>query len=202
MKKKAALFLATALLLSAGFADAKALGKGDALPKKDVALRDVSGKDVTLASLGGAKGTLVVFTCNECPFAKAWEDRIVALGNEFVKKGIGVALVNSNEAAGIDGDSLAEMKDRAKAKSMGFAYVTDPGQQLADAFGAGRTPEAFLFDASGKLVYHGTVDDNAQEPSEVKKTYLRDALTAVASGAAPAVAETKAVGCGIKRKKA
>ena len=199
--KKALVLLSAALLVTAA-ASAKSLGAGEALPKKDAPLHDVSGKDVTLGALAGAKGTLVVFTCNTCPFAKAWEERIVALGNEYSKKGIGVVAVNSNEAAGIPGEAIDDMKKRAKDRSMAFAYVTDPGQQLADAFGATKTPEAFLFDASGKLVYHGTIDDNAEEPKQATKTYLKDALTSVADGKAPAMAETKAIGCGIKRKKA
>jgi peroxiredoxin len=168
----------------------------------DYAMKSVDGREVSLAAVAGKQGTLVVFTCNHCPYAVAWEERIVALGNEYATKGIGVIAVNSNDPAVVPGDSFDAMKDRARDKGMKFAYAVDEGSKLATAFGATRTPEAFLFDAEGKLVYHGTIDDNHKEPEKVSKTYLKDALAAVAGGKQVAVAETKAIGCSIKFKKA
>ena len=171
---------------------------GASIPMADQKMKNVDGKEMSIADVKGAKGTLVVFTCNACPWAKAWEDRIVALGNDYQKKGVGVIAVNSNDPGKVAEDDYAPMQARAKEKNFGFPYVVDATSGVAKAFGATRTPEAFLFDARGALVYHGTIDDNAQEPAKVKESFLKDALDAVAGGSAVAVKETKAMGCGIK----
>lgn len=184
--------------LAADPAAATPLAIGATMPMADQAMKGVDGKEITLASVRGAKGTLVVFTCNACPWAKAWEDRIVALGNDYQKKGVGVVAVNSNDPAKVADDAYDPMKTRAREKGFTFPYVVDATSGVARAFGASRTPEAFLFDAKGALVYHGTIDDNAQEPDKVTERYLADALNAVVSGTAVAVKETKAMGCGIK----
>lgn len=202
MKQLPAALAAFALILvpvAARAADgAGPLALGSAMPSADTPMRNVDGKDLTLAAARGAKGTLVVFTCNQCPFAVAWEDRIAALGNEFGAKGVGVIAINSNDGEAYPGDAFAPMQERAKAKGFRFPYVVDATSGIARTFGATRTPEAFLFDASGTLVYHGTIDDNAREPAKVEHHYLRDALAAVAAGRSVEVKETKAIGCGIK----
>lgn len=177
---------------------AKPLAIGAAVPMTDVKMMNVDGKSVTLAGIKGAKGTLVVFTCNHCPWAQAWTDRIVALGNEYSKKGIGVVAVNPNDPNAYDEDNYDAMVARAKERGMNFPYVVDATSDLARAFGASHTPEAFLFDKSGKLVYHGAVDDNAREPEKVTARWLHDALDATVAGKAVAVKETKSMGCGIK----
>ena len=184
--------------MAADPAAAPPLALGASMPMTGESMKGVDGKEVTLASVRGAKGTLVVFTCNACPWAKAWEDRIVALGNDYQKKGIGVIAVNSNDPAKVAEDAYDPMKTRAREKGFAFPYVVDATSGVARAFGASRTPEAFLFDAKGALIYHGTIDDNAQEPDKVKEHYLADALDALASGSTVAVKETKAMGCGIK----
>ena len=190
--------VAVAPVSRADEAGAGVLAIGAAAPMADQKMMNVDGKEISVADVRGTKGTLVIFTCNACPWAKAWEDRIVALGNEFQKKGIGVIAVNANDPAKAADDGYDQMKARAKDKGFGFPYVVDSTSKVARAYGASRTPEAFLFDASGKLVYHGTIDDNAQEPDKVQSRYLKDALTAVSSGQDVAVKETKALGCGIK----
>src|SRR5207244_7902468 len=139
----------------------------------------------------GKKGTLVVFTCNACPWAKAWEERIVAIGNTWSKKGIGVIAINSNNPGVQAEDDFDHMKSRAKQRRIAYPYVVDATSDLARAFGATRTPEAFLFDASDKLVYHGTIDDNAKEPKNVNERHLERALKAVATGQPLAAAETQ-----------
>lgn len=203
-------FLAVSLLvlsaLAAGvFAAAAAdpaaatpIALGTSIPMADTKMKNVDGKEMSIADVKGSKGTLVVFTCNACPWAKAWEDRIVSLGNEYQAKGIGVIAVNANDPKKVAEDAYEPMQARAKEKKFGFPYVVDATSGVAKAFGATRTPEVFLFDAAGSLVYHGTIDDNAQEPGKVKENYLKDALNAVASGQAVGVKETKAMGCGIK----
>ena len=164
----------------------------------DVAMTNVDGQAVTIDGARGAKGTLVVFTCNHCPWAKAWESRIVALGNRFVGEGVGVLAVNPNDPVAYPEDGPAEMRDRARAAGMAFPYVVDAGGKVAQAFGASKTPEVFLFDAAGKLAYYGAVDDNAQDPAAVKARYLEDALTALVAGQPIAVTTSKALGCSIK----
>ena len=158
----------------------------------------VDGKPVASADVAGKAGTLVVFTCNHCPFARGWEQRIVALGNEYAKKGIGVILINANDPSAHEVDGLAGTQARAKEAGMQFPYVIDETSAVARAFGAEKTPEAFLFDKKGKLAYHGAVDDNMREPEKVTKSYLKDALDAVVAGKAPAVPESKGIGCSIK----
>jgi len=184
--------------LHADDAAPKALAIGAAIPMAGEKMKNVDGSAIAVADVKGSKGTLVIFTCNACPWAKAWEDRIVALGNEYKGKGIGVIAVNANDPGKVAEDGYDQMKTRAKDKNFGFPYVVDATSNLARAYGATRTPEAFLFDAQGRLVYHGTIDDNAQEPDKVSTRYLSDALAAVTSGKEIAVKETKAMGCGIK----
>jgi peroxiredoxin len=161
-------------------------------------MKNVDGKMVSIADVAGKAGTLVVFTCNHCPFAKDWEQRIVELANTYAGKGIGVVLVNANDPTTHPEDGYEEMQTRAKSRGMKIPYVVDATSGVARAFGASVTPEAFLFDKSGKLAYHGTIDDNRKEPDKVKVRYLKDALDAVVAGKAPAVPETKGLGCGIK----
>jgi thiol-disulfide isomerase/thioredoxin len=161
-------------------------------------MKNVDGKLLSITDVTGKAGTLVVFTCNHCPFAKAWEQRIVELGNAYAGKGIGVILVNANDPTTHPEDGFEEMQARAKSRGMKIPYVVDDTSGVAKAFGASVTPEAFLFDKGGKLAYHGAVDDNRNEPDKVKARYLKDALDAVVAGKAPPVAETKGLGCGIK----
>ncbi len=171
---------------------------GATAPKADVRMKNVDGRELSIQDVKGPKGTLVIFTCNHCPWAKAWEQRIVDLGNAWSKKGFGVIAVNPNDPKAYPDDSFDEMQRRAKATGMTFPYVVDSTSGIARAFGATRTPEVFLFDAEGKLVYKGAVDDNAKEPEKVQHRYLADALEAVAASRQPPLAETKALGCSIK----
>jgi peroxiredoxin len=177
------------------------LAIGDKVPMTDVKLANVDGKNVTIADVKGKNGTLVVFTCNACPFAKAWETRIVELGNAYSKRGIGMIAINANDPAVQAEDAFAVMQSRAKERGMKYPYVVDATSNVARAFGATRTPEAFLFDAGGKLVYHGAIDDNKQA-DQVKERYLHDALEATVGGKQIVTAETKSMGCSIKFHKA
>jgi len=178
------------------------LAIGSKAPMSDTKMKSATdGKEYSIASVAGKKGTLVVFTCNHCPWAKAWESRIVALGNDFTKKGVGVITINSNDPSAYAEDDFANMQEKAKADKMAYPYVVDATSNFARAFGASHTPEAYLFDKDGKLVYHGGIDDNAKEPDQVKDKYLEVALTSVVAGKPVAQAETKALGCGIKYRK-
>ncbi|HUK83623.1 MAG TPA: thioredoxin family protein [Verrucomicrobiae bacterium] len=178
-------------------ASAEALKLGEKAPDASVKMKSVDGKEVSIADVAGPKGTLVFFTCNHCPFVKAWETRIAEIGNMYSKKGVGVIAINSNDPADFAEDSYAEMQARAKQRGFEFPYVVDATSDVGRAFGATRTPEFFLFDASGKLVYHGALDDN-KDAKSVEKHYLQEALNALLDGKPIPVAETKAVGCSIK----
>jgi len=193
----AALTLVTTLAASSAIAGP--LTVGAPAPLASLKMKSaVDGKSVSIADVAGKAGTLVIFTCNHCPFARGWERRIADLGNSYAKKGVGVILVNANDPAKYPEDGFAEMQARAKSLDLQVPYVVDETSNLARAFGASVTPEAFLFDKGGKLAYHGTIDDNHKDPDQVAKRYLKDALDAVVAGKPPAVAETKGIGCGIK----
>jgi peroxiredoxin len=171
---------------------------GATIPMADAKLKNVDGKEVTIAALKGKQGTLVIFTCNACPWAKKWESRVAKIGNDAIKRGIGVVAINPNDPARNKEDGYDVMQARAKQHGMKFPYAMDRTSDVARAFGASRTPEVFLFDASGALVYHGAIDDNADDAAKVAKPYLENAIAAVASGKAVGTAQTKALGCSIK----
>jgi thiol-disulfide isomerase/thioredoxin len=205
MKNKLTIgIVALALAVGIGFTMGNSVEAGNALdlntkaPKADVKMKGVDGAWHTIQGVAGEKGTLVLFSCNACPWVKKWEDRISSIGNEYQKKGIGVIMINPNDPAKVAEDGFEEMVARTKAKAFGFPYVVDATSEVARAFGATRTPEAFLFDANGKLVYHGAIDDNASDAKAVEVPYLKNALNAVIAGEAIPTAKTKALGCSIK----
>lgn len=177
---------------------ANALDIGDEIVSTTVKLKNVDEKQLSIADVAAEKGTLVLFTCNACPFVKAWEARIASLGNEFRAKGIGVIAINSNDPSVNAEDNFPRMQERARNLGFEFPYVVDDGSRVALAMGATRTPEAFLFDTQGKLVYHGVIDDNAHVAADVENRYLRDALQALVDGTEVPVKTTKALGCTIK----
>ena len=202
MKRSAMGWMVTGLVVAAATAGAedtpKALAIGATARKADVKMASVDGRSLSIAEVKGAQGTLVIFTCNSCPWAQAWRSRIAELGNAYAKQKIGVIAINSNDPSINADDDLPAMKERAKMLGLEFPYVVDASSDVARAFGASHTPEVFLFDRKGKLVYHGAVDDNAREPEKVTERWLRDALVATAAGKPVAVKETKSMGCSIK----
>jgi hypothetical protein len=205
----ARVLLTTALLATPGLARAQddgdapaALALGSSVPMADVAMRSVGGASVTLAGAAGRKGTLVLFICNHCPWVKAWQSRIAQVGNAAAKQGVGVVAINANDPAAYPEDGFDEMVTRAKQVGYHFPYAVDSTSGIARAFGATHTPEAFLFDAKGRLVYHGAIDDNAQHADAVRSRWLADAVGALAAGRPVATAETRALGCSIKYRAA
>ncbi|MCA9608079.1 MAG: thioredoxin family protein [Myxococcales bacterium] len=195
---KHALAAAAALLALTTVSHASALALGAEAPMRTHRMRGVDGQQTSIASVAGEHGTLVIFTCNHCPWAQAWESRITALGNTYRQRGVGVIAINSNDPEEFAADGYPQMQERARAAGMQFPYVVDETSNVARAFGATRTPEAFLFDGRGHLVYHGAIDDNAHEPAQVQHHYLRDALDAVVAGRPIAEGETRFLGCTIK----
>ena len=168
------------------------------LPKSDYLMKDVSGKQVTLNELKTNKGLLVIFSCNTCPYVIKSEGRIKSLTDFCLSNGIGCAIINSNEAQRNEEDSFEEMIKYYTNQKLKCAYLIDEKSQLADAFGAAKTPHCFLFN-SKTLIYKGAIDDNIKDPSAVKAFYLKDALTSLLKNERPQMQETKSIGCSIKR---
>lgn len=175
------------------------LAIGDAAPMTDTEMLDISGEMFSLEDVMGENGLLVVFSCNTCPWVEAWQDRYPVLMARAETLGIGMILVNSNEAYRDQGDGLEDMQAFAAANGYTVPYVIDENHALADAFGATRTPDVFLFDPAFMLAYLGAIDDNARNADAVERPFLLDAMENLAAGETIDPTETKSVGCTIKR---
>jgi peroxiredoxin len=151
-----------------------------------------------LADYADKEAVAVIFTCNHCPYARAWEDRIVQIQADYANRGVQVIAISANDPQKYPADSFPKMKERTQEKGFNFPYLYDESQEVAQAYGAERTPEVFLFGKNGTLLYHGTVDDNYEDPGAVENHYLRDALDRALADEQPAVAETRPIGCTIK----
>jgi len=172
---------------------------GAALPNAEKKMKDISGKEISFKDAMNKKGLLVMFSCNTCPVVQAYQSRTNEVCKYAKDKQIGVILLNSNEAYRNRGDSYSDMKDYANQQSYNWSYVVDANSAMANAFGATRTPECFLFNADGKLVYHGAIDDNQNGPDEVTRKHLVLAMDEMLSGKDVSVKNTRSVGCAIKR---
>ncbi|MGZ3883999.1 MAG: redoxin family protein [Bacteroidia bacterium] len=169
------------------------------IPESGYKMKDVSGKDISLDDAKTAKGLLVIFSCNTCPYVKLSEARIKDYSDFCLNSGIGCVIVNSNEAQRSDADSFDEMNKYYQSQKLKCYYAVDANSKLANAFGATRTPQCFLFNGSKSLIYKGAIDDNVKDPAAVKAPYLKDALAALVKNETPKVQETKSIGCTIKR---
>lgn len=188
--------LAIAVLLMAANANAAKLRIGDRAPDWND-LQGVDGKSHSLSDYKEAKVVVVVFTCNHCPVARAYEDRLVAFQRDYQDKGVQVVAINVNDTPN---DRLAKMKERAKQRGFNFPYLFDPTQASARGYGATCTPHFFLLDGDRHLAYMGAMDDNIRA-DKAKQRYLRDAVDAVLEGKTPEKPVTQQRGCGIKWKK-
>ena len=173
---------------------------GSTIPKADVKLKDISGKEISVSEVKKEKGVLVMFSCNTCPYVVKNQQRTVAIAAYAQKNDVGVIILNSNEGQRNDDDSYEAMKTYAKEQNYTWHYAVDKNNELADAFGANRTPECFLFDKDLKLVYHGAIDDNPSDAGSVKRNHLQEAITELSTGKEISIKESRSVGCGIKRK--
>ena len=182
------------------FAPVTELPIGADIPKADIKLKDISGKEVSLKDAKKANGLLVMFSCNTCPYVIKNQNRTREVCAYALQNNIGVILINSNEAQRDNEDSFEAMKQYAKDQGYNWYYTVDAKNELADAFGANRTPENFLFNKEGKLVYHGAIDDNPQEDAVTRK-HLREAIDEMLNGKEITVKTSKSVGCTIKRMK-
>ncbi|MGQ0793691.1 MAG: thioredoxin family protein [Deltaproteobacteria bacterium] len=169
---------------------------GDKAP--EFKLPGVDGTDLGLSDLSDKKAVAVMFTCNHCPYVQAYEQRVIALQEEFAALGFTFVGINSNDDKNYPEDSFESMIKRAGAKGYNFPYLRDKSQQVARAFGASHTPQVFLLDSRSRLRYTGKIDDNWREPEKVKERYLRDAILALIEGRQIANPETYAIGCTIK----
>ncbi|OFX18160.1 alkyl hydroperoxide reductase [archaeon RBG_16_50_20] len=163
-------------------------------------LPGVDDKVHSLDEYAGKNGLAVIFSCNHCPYVRAWEDRMVQIQADYAGKGIQLVAINANDDTKYPDDSFPKMKERSREKKFNYPYLRDETQEVARAYGAERTPEVFLFDKGLTLHYHGAIDDNYDNPSAVKEHYLRGALDAMLSGKPLSTSETKPVGCTVKWK--
>lgn len=201
MKKLASLLVLTAVFVVSGFAtDVPTPYKiGD--KATDFRLKSVDGKMYSMADYKDAKGFIVVFTCNHCPFAVKYEDRINDLSKKYKSKGYILLAINPNDPALEPTDSYELMKVRAKEKGFAFPYLFDDGQKIYPQYGATKTPHVFLLDKNQIVKYIGAIDDNVDSAADVKEKYLENAIAALESGRIPSPETTKAIGCSIKAKK-
>ncbi|MBV2246390.1 MAG: thioredoxin family protein [Lentimicrobium sp.] len=169
----------------------------------DFKLKNIDGNYVSLADFPDAKGFIVIFTCNHCPYSVAYEDRIIELDKKFKPLGYPVIAINPNDPEIQPQDGFEEMKTRAAEKGFTFPYLFDEGQKVYPVYGANRTPHVFLLQSengTNKVMYVGAIDDNYQDETAVKEKYVENAVNALIVGRKPDPNFTKAIGCTIKKK--
>ncbi len=169
----------------------------------DFSLKNIDGKNVSLKDFKDAKGVIVIFTCNHCPFAVLYEDRIVAINNKYASQGFPVVAINPNDVSKEPADSFENMQKRAKEKNFTFPYLVDETQKIAITYGATRTPHVYLLKKSGDIFtveFIGAIDDNAQDATAAKDKFLENAIEELKAGKTVTNKSVKAIGCTIKWK--
>ncbi|WP_245957371.1 redoxin family protein [Chitinophaga flava] len=199
---KSALYLTCTFLL-ASFCPIREgqLEPGAPLPKPENKWMDVSGKEISLNSVKGANGLLVIFGANRCPYMLRNQDRLRNICSFAHNNNIGVVMVNSNEANRAEEESLTSMKAYASTQSFQCFYILDKNAELADAFDANHTPECYLFDKKNHLVYKGAIDDSPGNAETVKVQLLHNAISETAAGKSVTVSTSNSLGCNIKRNR-
>ncbi len=200
--KKAMIGLVVALFF-AGSPVKKGYEVGDSAT--DFKLKNVDGRIVSLAGYKDAKGFIIVFDCNTCPYSRAYDERIVALSKKYAPQNFPLIAINANDPESSSGDSFDNMVKDARRKGYDFPYLVDETQEVAKAYGATNTPHVFGLIRNGSkltVAYIGTMDDNARNPSDVTKKYVENAVDALLAGKPVTTTKTRAVGCGIKWKSA
>lgn len=194
-------FLLFCLLISSATIFAEGYKIGDIA--RDFSLKNVDGKNVALADFKNAKGYIVVFTCNHCPFSKAYESRIMGLDKKYASLGYPVIAINPNDVKTVPEDSYDNMVALAKEKNYTFPYLYDESQQIASMYGAARTPHVFVIqkvNGNNVVKYIGAIDNNADDANKVTAKFVENAVDALLAGKEIPLAETKAIGCTIKWK--
>ena len=199
MKKILFGFIAVASLATLAFTYGDPLQIGSTMPKADLKMQDISGKNIAMKDARKENGVLVMFSCNTCPYVVKNQERTVAISKFATENKVGVIILNSNEALRGDDDSYAAMQTYAKDQGYQWNYVVDKNHEVADAFGANRTPECFLFDKNLKLVYHGAIDNSPQDEAAITRLHLKEAINEMVGGKEVTVKESRSVGCTIKR---
>lgn len=198
------LVLIAVILSHQGFLKELDKGYGIGDYATDFSLPDINGKRVSLADFKDAKGYLVIFTCNTCPYAIAYEDRIIALDKKYKSKGVPVIAINPNDPDLQPADDVQHMKKRAIEKGFTFPYLVDVNQEIFPQYGATKTPHVYLLENTkqGNVVrYIGTIDDNYSDSSSVKTKYVENAVEAMLNGEEIPLTTTRAIGCSIKSRK-
>lgn len=196
--------LMTLLLFAITVSLAQAQGYSVGDKATDFKLKNVDGKLVSMADYPDAKGFIVIFTCNHCPYAVAYEDRMIAIDKKYKAKGFPMIAVNPNDPEIAPADSYEKMQERAKEKGFTFPYLFDEGQKVYPVYGATRTPHVYLLERNEEdlvVSYIGAIDDNYQDAGAVEDKYLENAIDAVLAGKKPDPDFTRAIGCTIKAKK-
>ena len=203
MKQKI-LKLSISLLLQLTISGAYAQGLNVGDKAADFNLKNTDGNMVSLAGMQNNKGAIVVFTCNNCPFSIAYEDRIIALHQKYAAAGYPVVAINPNDAERVPEDSYRNMKKRAKEKKFPFVYLHDETQEIAKAYGATRTPHVFILQKDSDGIYFvkyiGAIDNNTDDPVAADKKYIETAIDELSIGSKVTIPMTKAIGCSIKWK--
>ncbi|MEP7143417.1 MAG: thioredoxin family protein [Ferruginibacter sp.] len=172
---------------------------GSPLPKGDLKMKDISGNEISVKEIKKKNGILIMFSCNTCPYVIKNQRRTRDICSYAQKMEMGIIVLNSNAGNRDDEDSYVAMKEYAKKQQYNWVYAVDENNVLADAFGASRTPECFLFDKDLMLVYHGAIDNNPTDEENVTRKHLQIAIDELAAGKEVSVKETRSMGCGIKR---
>lgn len=195
------LFLGVGFLTTAQSQNKQGYSIGDIA--SDFSLRNVDDTLISLSDYNDAKGYILIFSCNTCPFVVAYEDRMIDLHTTYAKKGFPVIAINPNDPEVSPGDSFEQMKVRALEKEFPFAYVFDEKQEIFPKYGATRTPHVYLLEKTkrGNVVrYIGAIDDNYKDENKVKEKFLETAIQALIDNKAVPLETTKAIGCTIKKK--
>ena len=166
---------------------------------EDFKLKNIDNKMISLSDYQDAKGFIIIFTCNMCPYSVANEDRIIALDKKYKSKGYPVVAINPNDPNASKGDSFEDMIVRAKEKRFTFPYLFDEGQQVFPKFGASKTPHVYIVSKPNmKVEYIGAIDNSSRNPSAVTEKYVENTVDELLAGEKPTKTETRAIGCSIK----
>lgn len=199
MKRIISLFVVLFLAVSAAYSSGYNIGDKAA----DFKLKNIDGKFVSFSNYPEAKGFVVVFTCNGCPYAQAYQDRLVEIDKKYKSKGYPVIAINPNDPALAPADSFDKMVTVAKTEGFTFPYLIDEKQEVYKNYGATKTPHVYVLQKKGNdfvVQYIGAIDDNYQDATKVNSPFLASALDALVAGSLPETTTTKAIGCGIKDK--
>ena len=198
---KNVLLLAVVLVCASAFTDVKTDGYNVGDIATDFELKNINGKMVSLADYTEAKGFIVIFTCNTCPYAVAYEDRIIDLDKKYASKGYPVIAIMPNNTDVKPGDNMEAMQARAKSKGFTFPYLIDEGQKIYPQYGATKTPHVYILEKTEKgnvVKYIGAIDDNYKDPAAVNTKYVENAVDALLNGKEVPEKKTRAIGCSIK----